>query len=51
MAAAIAVLHVALEVDSDPIQGTVTRADEAAVAFTGWIELTQLLERARELDR
>lgn len=46
----LAILHVAVEVDSDPIRGTVTIAHGTAVAFTGWIELIQLLERAHKPD-
>jgi hypothetical protein len=41
-------VHVALEVDSDPIRGAVTTGEETAVPFTGWIELTHLLERAHQ---
>ena len=48
MGAPLTVVRVAVEVDSHPIRGTVTIADETAVAFTGWIELTQLLERAHK---
>jgi hypothetical protein len=50
MAAPLTVVHVAIAFDSDPIRGTVTAAGQAAAAFTGWIELTQLLERAHQHD-
>jgi hypothetical protein len=46
----VAHVHVGLEVDSDPIRGTVTTAEQAGVPFTGWIELTHLLERAHKCD-
>jgi hypothetical protein len=44
-------VHVVLAVDSDPIRGTVATAGEPAVPFTGWIELTHLLERAHKRDQ
>jgi ketosteroid isomerase-like protein len=40
MDAPLIAVQVLLAVDSDPIRGTVRTADEPAVPFTGWIELT-----------
>jgi hypothetical protein len=40
-------LELAIEVDSDPISGSVSNGAHGAQAFVGWIELTAAIEAAR----
>jgi hypothetical protein len=40
-------LQLAINVDSDPISGSVSNGDHGAEPFTGWIELTAAIEAAR----
>lgn len=40
-------LRLAIEVDSDPIRGSVASDCEGAQPFTGWIELVAAIEEAR----
>ena len=41
-------LQLAIEVDSDPITGSITNGHHGAQSFTGWIELTEVIEAARK---
>jgi hypothetical protein len=40
-------LQLLIEVDSDPITGSVSNGDAVEQRFTGWIELVAVLEAAR----
>jgi hypothetical protein len=40
-------LELAIEVDSDPISGSVSNGTRHAQPFTGWIELVAAIEAAR----
>ena len=44
----VAHLHVSIELDSDPITGSVAAPWEEPRPFNGWIELTEEIERARQ---
>ena len=44
---ATAHLQLAIDVDSDPISGSVSNGDELTEPFMGWIELTAAIEAAR----
>jgi hypothetical protein len=43
----IAHLHVAIELDSDPIKGHVAAGGAEGRRFNGWIELVEAIEDAR----
>ena len=47
MGSSLAWLHLEIEVASEPIAGLVRGQDEPPRPFHGWIELAQLIERAR----
>ena len=40
-------LQLSIEVDSDPIAGSVSDGDAYAKPFTGWIDLVAVIETAR----
>jgi hypothetical protein len=40
-------LQLAIDLDSDPISGSVSNGVQGARAFTGWIELVAVIEAAR----
>jgi hypothetical protein len=40
-------LELAIEVDSDPIRGSVSNGSRQAQPFNGWIELVAAIEAAR----
>jgi hypothetical protein len=40
-------LQLAIELDSDPITGSVSDGGQSAQPFTGWIELVAAIETAR----
>jgi hypothetical protein len=40
-------LQLAIDVDSEPISGSVSNGDELMEPFMGWIELTAAIEAAR----
>jgi hypothetical protein len=40
-------LKLAIDVDSDPISGSVSNGSHGAEPFTGWIELVAAIEAAR----
>ena len=40
-------MQLAIDVDSDPISGSVCNGNQIAQPFTGWIELTAAIEAAR----
>jgi hypothetical protein len=40
-------LELAIEVDSDPISGSVSNGNRQSQPFTGWIELVAAIEAAR----
>jgi len=44
-------LRLSIDVDSDPITGSVTNSDARAKPFTGWIDLVAAIEAARAGDR
>jgi hypothetical protein len=44
---ATAHLELAIEVDSDPISGSVSNGNRQSQPFTGWIELVSAIEAAR----
>jgi hypothetical protein len=44
---ATAHLQLAIDVDSDPISGSVSNGDELTEPLMGWIELTAAIEAAR----
>jgi hypothetical protein len=46
----IAVLHLALEVGSEPLRGELAGPDGRARPFAGWMELARLLEDAHRPD-
>jgi hypothetical protein len=48
---AIAHVHLAIELGSEPISGSVGASGEVARRFDGWIELTAAIERARSQSR
>ena len=37
----------AIDVDSDPISGSVSNGTEVSTPFTGWVELASMIEAAR----
>lgn len=43
----IAHLQLAIDVESDPISGSVSNGSQDARPFTGWIELVAAIETAR----
>jgi hypothetical protein len=51
MRRATAHLELAIEVDSDPISGLVSNGSERSRPFSGWIELTAVIEAARRSHR
>ncbi len=50
MAPEIIVLQLELEIGSDPIRGTLTGPRGPSQAFSGWVELGELLERAHGVE-
>jgi hypothetical protein len=40
-------LELAIELDSDPISGSLSNGAHGAQPFVGWIELTEAIEAAR----
>jgi hypothetical protein len=44
-------LSLELDPGSEPIVGRIQHADGTVTEFTGWLELTQVLEAARSVDR
>jgi hypothetical protein len=43
-------LELAIDIDSDPITGSVTDGAETSRPFTGWIELVAAIEAARSSE-
>ena len=43
-------LELLIDVDSDPITGSVSNGDARARSFTGWIDLVAVIEAARAGD-
>ncbi len=43
----VAHLHLAIELDSDPIRGLVSETGAQERSFNGWIELAEAIEDAR----
>ena len=47
MARATRHLELAIDIDSDPISGSVSNGTRRSQAFTGWVELVEAIEAAR----
>ena len=43
-------LRLVIDVDSDPISGSVCNGHDGAQPFTGWIELVGVIEAARSVN-